>query len=108
MFEIPPLRTAADAAKGAAVLAQAVTEGDLTPGEAAELSRLLEAYAKILEARDFEASLTVLESRSAGCRSRSPGFRRPPRLGQEDVVCVRRRPGNPTWYRPKSPRMGCP
>jgi hypothetical protein len=35
----------------------------LTPGEAVELSRLFEVYAKILEAKDFEVRLAALESR---------------------------------------------
>lgn len=65
-FALPEMRSAADAVEATAALARAVADGDLTPGEAAELSRLLEAYTKTLEARGFEARLSALESRITG------------------------------------------
>ena len=51
-FQLPALRSAADAASAMAALTAGVSAGDLTPGEAAELSRLVEAYVKALEAQD--------------------------------------------------------
>ena len=39
---IPKLETAADAVKASAALAEAVASGDLTPSEAAELSKLVD------------------------------------------------------------------
>jgi hypothetical protein len=50
-FQLPALSTAADAAGALAALTAGVAAGDLTPGDAAELSRLVEAYVKALEAQ---------------------------------------------------------
>lgn len=63
-FTLPPLSTAADAAKAVGAIVEAVAAGDLTPGEAAELGKLVEAYTKTLEATEFEARLAALEERS--------------------------------------------
>jgi hypothetical protein len=49
------------AAKAAAALLEAVAVGDLTPFEASELGKLIEAYIKTLEAMDFAERLTKLE-----------------------------------------------
>ena len=61
LFELPPVSSAADAAKAAAALLEAVAVGDLTPAEASELGKLIEAYIKALEATDFAERLTKLE-----------------------------------------------
>jgi hypothetical protein len=50
-----------DAAKAAAALLEAVAVGDLTPAEASELGKLIEAYIKALEATDFAERLDKLE-----------------------------------------------
>ena len=55
------LPRAADAAKAAAALLEAVAVGDLTPAEASELGKLIKAYIKALEATDFAKRLTKLE-----------------------------------------------
>ena len=46
LFELPPVSSAADAANAAAALLEAVAVGDLTPAEASELGKLIEAYIK--------------------------------------------------------------
>src|SRR5262245_64220479 len=61
-FELPPMKTAADAVKAAATIAQAVADGELTPSEASELSDFVANYAKALEISDFEARLQRLEA----------------------------------------------
>ena len=48
LFELPPVLCAADAAKAAAALLEAVAIGDLTPSEASELGKLIEAYVKAI------------------------------------------------------------
>ena len=63
VFALPALRTAADAARAMAALAAAVASGDLTPGEATELARLVEAFTRALEAAEFETRLAALEQR---------------------------------------------
>ena len=50
-----PRRTVADAVKAAAVIAQAVSVGELTPSEASDLSVLVANYAKAIEISDLEA-----------------------------------------------------
>ena len=40
---------------------KAVAEGDLTPTEAAELTRMVQAFAKIIETAEFEKRIRKLE-----------------------------------------------
>jgi hypothetical protein len=47
--------------KASAALVAAVAVGDLTPAEAGELGKLIEAYVTALEATDFAARLENLE-----------------------------------------------
>ena len=61
MFELPTITCAADAVKASAALVAAVAVGDLTPAEAGELGKLIEAYVRALEATDFAARLDNLE-----------------------------------------------
>jgi Family of unknown function (DUF5681) len=61
MFELPTITSAADAVKASAALVAAVAVGDLTPAEAGELGKLIEAYVRALEATDFAARLDNLE-----------------------------------------------
>jgi hypothetical protein len=42
-------------------LVKAVAEGDLTPTEAAELTRMVQAFAKIIETAEFEERIRKLE-----------------------------------------------
>ena len=67
-FALPALQTAADAAKAMAALTAAVASGSLTPSEATELARLVEAFTKALEAADFETRLAALEQRMGTMR----------------------------------------
>ena len=53
-FNLPTLETAADAAKSSAIVVQAVASGELTPSEAADLSKVLDSFARTLEAANFE------------------------------------------------------
>jgi Family of unknown function (DUF5681) len=69
-FDLPPISSAADAAKAAAALLEAVALGDLTPAEASELGKLIEAYIKALEATDFAERLTKLEQMTTRCNEK--------------------------------------
>jgi hypothetical protein len=60
-FSFPPIAGAADAAKASAALLAAVSTGEITPSEAAEIGRLLETYVKTLEITELEQRLNKLE-----------------------------------------------
>ena len=53
-FNLPPIKTAADALIATGAL-------DITPSEAAELSKLVEGYVKSLEVTDLAERITKLE-----------------------------------------------
>jgi hypothetical protein len=60
-FELSPLHSAADAASALAAITAAVTAGELTPSEAGELFKLVDGFARMLEARTFEDRVARLE-----------------------------------------------
>jgi hypothetical protein len=64
-FALPALTNAGDAAAAMAAIAAAVASGEVTTGEAAELSGLVTAFAKALETSELEASIAALETREA-------------------------------------------
>ena len=64
-FALPKLETAADAKSAAAALVQAVADGELTPSEAADLSKLLDNFTRVLESTEFQARLEALESKAS-------------------------------------------
>jgi hypothetical protein len=59
---LPQIENAVDAVKASAALVEAVAAGELTPSEAGDLSRVIDGYARTLEAVDFEARLARLEA----------------------------------------------
>jgi hypothetical protein len=60
-FEMPPLTTPLDAVKATAAIASAVAEGDLTTGEAAELSKIIDGFVKAFEVHSLDERLKRLE-----------------------------------------------
>jgi hypothetical protein len=64
-IDLPPLDTAADAAKASAAIVAALSAGDLTPSEAAEVGKLIDAYVRALTATEFETRLAQLEAAAA-------------------------------------------
>lgn len=65
-FALPPMTTAADAAKAAAAVLGAVAEGELTPREGAHIMALIETYRRTLETTELEARVRTLECRHFG------------------------------------------
>ena len=55
------MESAGDAVNAVSAIVTAVAEGELTPSEAGELARVVDAYTKTLEMADFEARLRRLE-----------------------------------------------
>jgi hypothetical protein len=60
-FELPPIEKPADAVAATAAIASAVGTGELTPAEAAQLSKVVDVYVRAVELRDFEPRLKMLE-----------------------------------------------
>ena len=67
-FELPPIETPADLTKATHALLRGVADGEITPSEAAELSKLVDAHVKAIEAVDLAARLTALEQAAGGKR----------------------------------------
>jgi phage I-like protein len=65
-IDLPALDSAADAVKASAVIVAALSEGELSPSEASELSKLVGNYVAALTAADFEKRLALLETAAAG------------------------------------------
>jgi hypothetical protein len=64
-FELPRMVTAHDAAEAAAAVLQAVSEGDLTPTEGAQVMGLVDAFRRTLETTELEARMAALEGQRA-------------------------------------------
>lgn len=61
-FDLPVLETATDGPKAMAAIMTAVASGDLTPGEANELARLVDTFLRAVEAQDLDQRLRRLEA----------------------------------------------
>ena len=53
-FDLPEIKTLNDAVPAMGALVKAVGQGDLTPTEAAELTKMVQAFAKIIETAELE------------------------------------------------------
>jgi hypothetical protein len=62
-FTLPKIKRPADAVAASAALLSAVADGRLTPGEALEVSKLIEGFVKTLEVAELEERLNELEER---------------------------------------------
>ena len=58
---MPRIERVGDSVKAAAAIATAVADGDLTPMEAAELSKVVDSYTRAVETADLAARLVRLE-----------------------------------------------
>ena len=61
-FDLPPLETAADAVKAMGALVAAVATGDLTPGEAGDLSKLVADFGRVIEVGELAERLARIEA----------------------------------------------
>lgn len=60
-FTLPEIEIPADLTKATQALMRGVADGEITPSEAAELSKLVDAHVKAVEVRDVAARLAALE-----------------------------------------------
>ena len=62
-FALPSMQSAEDAPKAMAAIIAAVAAGELTPIDASELAKLVDAFVRALEASDLERRLRLLEKK---------------------------------------------
>jgi hypothetical protein len=60
-FELPPIETLEDLPKATRARMAAVATGELTPSEAAELGKLVDAHVRAIEVTDISKRLDALE-----------------------------------------------
>jgi len=60
-FALPALDRAGDASASLATIVTGVASGELTPGEAGELSKVVDTYVRSLLVNELEALVTLLE-----------------------------------------------
>ena len=60
-FALPQMTCARDAAEAAGAILQAVSEGDLTPSEGAQVMALVDSFRRTLEVTELEARVAALE-----------------------------------------------
>ena len=61
LANVPPVSSVAELGPTMASITTAATTGENTPGEAAELARVVEIYARAVEVTDFDKRLRQLE-----------------------------------------------
>lgn len=62
-FELPPIRSVADAVEASSALLAAVADGDLTPDEAGRVMALLSSHKALVETGDLEVRIAALENK---------------------------------------------
>jgi hypothetical protein len=64
-FRLPPLAKSEDALAAVSCIADGVAAAEITPAEAGELSKLIDAFTRVSEAVNFEARIAALESKAS-------------------------------------------
>jgi hypothetical protein len=64
-FNLPPIKGAGDAAAVTSAILSAVANGEITPADAAEISKLMDSYVKAFEASEIFQRLERLERMTA-------------------------------------------
>ncbi len=61
-FALPPMKTSRDAAEAAGAVLEAVSMGELTPTEGAQVMGLVDSFRRTLEVTELEARVAALEA----------------------------------------------
>lgn len=61
-FDLPPIETTDDLPKATGAIVAAVAAGELTPAEAAEISKTLDVHVRAIEATELHRRLAALEA----------------------------------------------
>jgi hypothetical protein len=62
-FALPPIQTTDDLPKATGAIVAAVAAGELTPAEAAEISKTLDVHVRAIEATELHRRMAALEAR---------------------------------------------
>src|SRR5258708_16638663 len=60
-FDLPKIESASDALPASSIVLESCAAGTLTPGEAAEVMRLIETHLRAIELRQIETGMAALE-----------------------------------------------
>lgn len=60
-FELPEIKSSADAAAALAAVTSAIAAGEVTPAEGLSIAQIVEATVRAFEATELEARITLLE-----------------------------------------------
>ena len=61
LFDLPPIAETADLPKATGAILHALAAGELTPAEAADISKSVDAHVRAIEATDLHTRLARLE-----------------------------------------------
>jgi hypothetical protein len=64
-FALPPIETTDDLPKATGAIVAAVAAGELTPSEAAEISKSLDVHVRAIEATELHRRMAALEARGS-------------------------------------------
>ncbi|WP_331293080.1 MULTISPECIES: DUF5681 domain-containing protein [Methylobacterium] len=64
-FALPPIETTDDLPKATGAIVAAVATGELTPSEAAEISKTLDVHVRAIEATELHRRMAALEARGS-------------------------------------------
>src|SRR5262249_28873096 len=76
-FDLPKIESAADAVAASGAVLESCAAGTLSPGEAADVVRLIETHLRAIELRQIETGIAALE-RSQAARERPQAARERP------------------------------
>ena len=62
-FDLPPIEVTADLPKATGAILRAMAAGELTPAEAADVSKSVDVHVRAIEAHDLHERLTRIEER---------------------------------------------
>jgi hypothetical protein len=66
VFDLPKIESATDAVAASGAVLESCAAGTLTPGEAAEVMRLIETHLRAIELRQIETGIAALEKSQKG------------------------------------------
>ena len=65
---LPELKSAGDSVKAMAAIAEAVSAGNITLGEASEMVKVVEGFIRAIEVNDLDVRLKILEAQSSNLK----------------------------------------